>query len=168
MSETGIIRILLVCLGNVCRSPMAHGVLLQKLADSGLADRVHVDSAGTGDHFVGRAADTRARMAAASRGYDLSQMRARRVEPVDFHLFDLILAADRENLSDLMALAPGPAERGKVRLLLEFATKASEDVPDPFQGDWPDFHLALDRIEEAADGLIAAIREGVWDRHASA
>jgi protein-tyrosine phosphatase len=168
MDETGELRILMVCLGNICRSPMAHGVLARKLANAGLGDRVHVDSAGMGDYHVGKGPDTRARMVAGGRGYDISQLRARQVEPVDFHLFDLVLAADKENLADLLALAPAPEERAKVRLLLAYGSRGREEVPDPYEGDWSDFALALDLIEDAADGLVAAIGRGELDRHASA
>ena len=168
MTEQGELRILVVCLGNICRSPMAHGVLARKLEAAGLAERVHVDSAGTGDYHIGKGPDTRARMIAGSRGYDLSQLRARQVEPVDFRLHDLVLAADKSNLSDLLALAPGPAERAKVRLFLSYANPGREEVPDPYEGDWSDFALALDLIEDAADGLVAAILRGDWGAHASA
>jgi len=168
MNELGELRILVVCLGNICRSPMAHGVLMRKLERAGLGDRVHVDSAGTGDYHIGKGPDTRARMAAGARGYDISQLRARQVEPVDFHLYDLVLAADKANLSDLLALAPGAPERNKVRLLLAYGGQGREEVPDPYEGDWNDFALALDLIEDAADGLVAAIARGDWNRHATA
>ena len=168
MEQPGEVRILVVCLGNICRSPMAHGVLMRKLENAGLADRVHVDSAGMGDYQVGKGPDTRARMVAGGRGYDLSQVRARQVEPVDFQLFDLILASDKENLADLLALAPGPAERAKIRLLLAFGGRGREEVPDPYEGDWADFTLALDLIEDAVDGLVAAIGRGELDGNASA
>jgi len=168
VNELGELRILVVCLGNICRSPMAHGVLVRKLERAGLADRVHVDSAGTGDYHIGKGPDARARMAAASRGYDISQQRARQVEPVDFHLYDLVLAADKVNLSDLLALAAGPGERDKVRLLLAYGSRGRDEVPDPYEGDWADFELALDLIENAVDGLVAAIVRGDWDGHASA
>lgn len=168
MNELGELRILVVCLGNICRSPMAHGVLNRKLERAGLGDWVHVDSAGTGDYHVGKGPDTRARMAAGSRGYDISQLRARQVEPVDFHLYDLVLAADKGNLADLLALAPGQPERNKVRLLLAFGSQGTDEVPDPYEGDWADFAHALDLIEDAADGLVAAIARGDWGRHATA
>lgn len=168
MNELGELRILIVCLGNICRSPMAHGVLTRKLERAGLGDRVHVDSAGTADYNIGHGPDTRARMAAGARGYDISQVRARQVEPVDFYLFDLILAADKTNLSDLLALAPGPGERDKVRLLLAYGSQGTDEIPDPIGGDSTDFARALDLIEDAADGLVAAIANGHWDRHATA
>lgn len=168
VNELGELRILVICLGNICRSPMAHGVLMRKLERAGLGDRVHVDSAGTGDYHIGKGPDPRARMAAGARGYDISQLRARQVEPVDLHLFDLVLAADKTNLSDLLALAAGPAEREKVRLLLSYGSPGRDEVPDPYEGEWSDFELALDLIEDAVDGLVAAITRGERDDHASA
>ncbi|WP_443081405.1 low molecular weight protein-tyrosine-phosphatase [Thiohalorhabdus sp.] len=161
-------RILVVCLGNICRSPMAQGILARKLDEAGLGDRVQVDSAGTGDYQVGKGPDVRARMSAGSRGYDLSRMRARQVEVVDFRLHDLILATDRGNQADLQALAPDAADRRKVRLFLEYASGNRDEVPDPYQGDWSDFALALDLLEAGAEGLVAAIQRGDWDRGASA
>lgn len=168
MTDQAHLRILVVCLGNICRSPMAHGVLARKLEEAGLADRVQVDSAGTSDYQQGKGPDSRSRMVAASRGYDLSRMRARQMEPVDFRLHDLILAADRTNLADLQEMAPDPGEARKVRLFLEYAGAAGDDIPDPYQGEWSDFVRALDLIEAGADGLVAAIRRGDWDRGASA
>lgn len=168
MTDQAHLRILVVCLGNICRSPMAHGVLVRKLEEAGLADRVHVDSAGTSDYQLGKGPDSRARMVAGSRGYDLSRMRARQVEPVDFRLHDLILAADRTNLADLQEMAPDPGEARKVRLFLEYAGAGGDDIPDPYKGEWSDFVRALDLIEAGADGLVAAIRRGDWNRGASA
>lgn len=168
MTHPAHLRILVVCLGNICRSPMAQGVLARRLEVAGLASRVHVDSAGTGDYHLGKGPDARARMVAASRGYDLSRLRARQVESVDFRLHDLILAADRSNRADLQNLAPDPAERGKVRLLLDYAAGPRDEVPDPYQGSWADFAFSLDLIEAGADGVVAAIQRGDWDRDAPA
>ncbi|HKJ88626.1 MAG TPA: low molecular weight protein-tyrosine-phosphatase [Gammaproteobacteria bacterium] len=168
MSDPAVIRILVVCLGNICRSPMAHGVLQQKLDEAGLSDRVVVDSAGTGDYHIGSMPDRRACEAAAGRGYDLSTLRARQVQPVDLVRFDLILAADSENFADLVALAPGPAERSKVRYLLDFANSREQEVPDPYEEEARAFSRVLDLVEEAADGLVEALRSGEWSANASA
>jgi protein-tyrosine phosphatase len=157
MAQAGEIRILVVCLGNICRSPMAHGVLERKLAAAGLDQRVRVDSAGTGDYHIGKGPDPRARDAAGERGYDLSHLRARQVEFTDLERFDLVLVADRENYADLMALASGEDERGKIRLLLSYGRSEREEVPDPYEGGTADFDLALDLIEDAADGVVAAL-----------
>ena len=145
---------------------MAHGVLEHKLAEAGLAGRIQADSAGTGDHFAGQAPDPRARQAAAERGYDLTGMRARSVERADFARFDLILALDREVLADLQALAPGKEDREKVRLLMDFGTRRAAEVPDPYQRPGSAFETALDLIEDAAEGLVAHLRE--LDGHPSA
>jgi protein-tyrosine phosphatase len=157
MTDPTEIRILVVCLGNICRSPMAHGVLERKLAEAGLAQHVRVDSAGTGDYHLGKQADPRARQAAAERGYELDHLRARQVDPADLTAFDLILAADRENYLDLMALAADATERERIRMLLAYGGSTREEVPDPYEGGTADFDLALDLIEDAADGVIAAL-----------
>lgn len=106
-------KVLFVCLGNICRSPTAEGVLRHKLRAAGLEDRVEVDSAGTGDWHVGKAPDGRTRQAALRRGYDLSAQRARQVEAADFQRFDLILAMDKSNLRNLQALRPGGSRRSR-------------------------------------------------------
>lgn len=164
----GEIRILAVCLGNICRSPTAHGVLQRKLEEAGLDGRVRVDSAGTGDYHIGKMPDPRAREAAAGRGYDLTGLRARQVEPDDFRRFHLILAADSENYADLVALAPSPADRTKVRYLLDFAASPEQEVPDPYAESEEAFDRVLDLVEEAADGLVEAVQTGEWIAHASA
>jgi len=157
MDQPGDLRILVVCLGNICRSPMAHGVLERKLATAGLDHRVRVDSAGTGDYHIGKGPDPRARDAAGERGYVVGHLRARQVDFTDLERFDLVLAADRENYADLMALAANEAERAKIRLLLSYGGSAREEVPDPYEGGTADFDLALDLIEDAVDGVVAAL-----------
>ncbi|KPV40095.1 hypothetical protein AN478_08020 [Thiohalorhabdus denitrificans] len=164
----GEIRILVVCLGNICRSPTAHGVLQRKLEDAGLDGRVQVDSAGTGDYHIGKMPDPRACEAAAGRGYDLTGLRARQVEPGDFKRFHLILAADSENYADLVALAPSAADRDKVRFLLDFAASPDQEVPDPYAEADEAFDRVLDLAEEAADGLVEAVQTGEWVTYASA
>lgn len=145
-------RILCVCLGNICRSPTAEAVLRAKGGD-----RIEVDSAGTGGWHIGKPPYGPAIAAGASRGYDLTPLRARRFEARDFDEFDLILAMDRQNLADIEALRP-PGSVTPVRLFLDYApgTETAE-VPDPyFTGD---FDGALDLIEAAAEGLLAGIGE---------
>ncbi|MFA9462032.1 low molecular weight protein-tyrosine-phosphatase [Thiohalorhabdus methylotrophus] len=161
-------RILVVCLGNICRSPTAHAVLERKLAEAGFAGRVQVDSAGTGDYHIGGVPDPRACEAAAERGYDLTHLRARQVEPADFVRFDMILAADSENFADLVALAPGAAERAKVKYLLDYAGSPEQEIPDPYEEEAQAFGRVLDLVEEAADGLVEALQSGDWTTHASA
>jgi protein-tyrosine phosphatase len=151
-------RVLMVCMGNICRSPTAEGVLRHKLETAGLADMVEVDSAGTHGYHVGDPPDRRATHHARRRGYDLSALRARRVVDADFEAFDLILAMDWDNLGELEADCP-PAHRHKLRRLTEFASKASHPtVPDPYYGGADGFETVLDLVEDACDGLIRHLR----------
>ena len=152
-------KILFVCLGNICRSPTAAGVLRTLAAREAPELSIEVDSAGTAGYHVGEPPDPRTRQAAARRGYDLSALRARIVEPGDFERFDLIVAMDRENLRVLRRRAP-PAAHERLRLLLEFAPEAGpEDVPDPYDGGPNGFEEVLDLIEAAARGLLAHLRQ---------
>ncbi len=149
------IAVLMICMGNICRSPTAEGVLRAKLAAAGLADRVRVDSAGTHAYHVGEPPDGRAQAHAARRGYDLSALRARAVDAGDYQRFDLLLAMDWDNLALLQDDCPPGSER-KLRRLMEFAPGgAGEVVPDPYYGDSQGFEDVLDRVEAACDGLIA-------------
>ena len=150
-------RILFVCLGNICRSPTAEGVFRHKLRAAGLEDRVLVDSAGTGDWHVGKAPDSRTRQAAQRRGYDLSALRARQVEVADFQRFDLILAMDQSNLRNLEALRPAGAQ-ADLDLYLRRYELALDEVPDPYYGGDDGFEQVLDLIEQASDALLAEIR----------
>lgn len=140
-------RILCVCLGNICRSPMAEGVVRAKARTAG--KDVDVDSAGTGAWHIGNPPDVRGLMAASARGYDNSDQRARQVAPRDFHEFELILAMDRNNLMDLQAARPRDA-RCEIRLF----DWQGREIPDPYYGGPEDYELALDMVEEAADHLI--------------
>ena len=153
-------KILFVCLGNICRSPTAEGVF-RVMAARELPDRVlTIDSAGTAGYHVGDPPDRRTREAAARRGYDLSALRARVVEPRDFDAFDLILAMDRQNLRTLERHAPAHA-RERLRLFLQFAPESGVlDVPDPYYGGVNGFEHVLDLIESASQGLCAALRSG--------
>lgn len=141
-------RVLMVCLGNICRSPTAEAVLRAKLQAAGLAPRVEVDSAGTGSWHVGDAPDARSQRHASKRGYDLSALRARRVAEDDFHRFDLILAMDEDNLADLKRLAPDGAHRAELRLF------AHIEVPDPYSGGPAGFERVLDLVEVASDTWV--------------
>ncbi|HEY0768078.1 MAG TPA: low molecular weight protein-tyrosine-phosphatase [Steroidobacteraceae bacterium] len=152
-------RILFVCLGNICRSPTAEAVLRTLAARDAPELAIEVDSAGTAAYHVGEPPDPRARQAAARRGYDLMALRARIVEPVDFERFDLVLAMDRENLRVLRGSAPTSAHE-RLRLFLEFAPEAGpEDVPDPYYGGPNGFEEVLDLVEAAARGLLAHLRQ---------
>jgi protein-tyrosine phosphatase len=154
------VRVLFVCMGNICRSPTALGVMRHLLAEKGLADVVEVDSAGTGGWHVGEPPDPRATAAARARGITLDGA-ARQIDPTDFDEFDLILAADRANLADLRAIAP-PGTEHKVRLLREFDPASvgapDLDVPDPYYGGHHGFDEVLDLVDAACRGLLAEIR----------
>ena len=154
-------RILFVCMGNICRSPTAEGVMRRLLETEGLADRVELDSAGIGDWHAGDPPDARATAAARRRGVTLDGA-ARMVQPDDFERFDLLVAMDRENVRDLLAVAPDEQAAGKVRLLREFdpttAGAPDLDVPDPYYGAERGFETVLDMVEAACRGLLDELR----------
>ena len=151
-------KVLFVCLGNICRSPTAEVVFRAAASREAPDIALEIDSAGTAAYHVGEAPDRRTRQAAARRGYDLSQLRARVVEPRDFEYFDLILAMDRENLRTLERRAPQHV-RERLRLFLEFAPEAGlSEVPDPYYGGPNGFEDVLDLIEAASRGLIEHLR----------
>jgi protein-tyrosine phosphatase len=156
------VRILFVCLGNICRSPTAEGVMAALCDQAGLDAEIELDSAGTGAWHVGSPPDARASAAARDRGIALGGA-ARQVVSEDFEAFDLILAMDRSNLSDLQRIAP-PGARRKVRLLREFdpASAGLEDldVPDPYYGSGNGFEQVLDLVQSACEGLLREIRAG--------
>jgi low molecular weight protein-tyrosine phosphatase len=150
-------RLLFVCLGNICRSPMAEGVFRRIAEEEGVLDLFDIDSAGLGHWHIGQAPDSRAQKAARGRGIDISGQSARQVKHGDFARYDLLLAMDEDNFQELVQLAPADA-RHKVRRFLDFAPKArTKNVPDPFFGGPEGFDHALDLIEQAARGLLASL-----------
>jgi low molecular weight protein-tyrosine phosphatase len=152
-----MVRVLFVCMGNICRSPLAQGVFENVLRREGLEDEVFVDSAGTGAWHVGEPPDRRAQRSASSRGLDLSSQRARRIAPEDCEYFDYILTMDEENYRAVASLCRGSAV---VRPFLDFAHDTQErEVPDPFYGGPEVFEHVLDLVEEASEGLLEDIRE---------
>ncbi|MBG8560914.1 low molecular weight phosphotyrosine protein phosphatase [Pseudomonas qingdaonensis] len=150
-------RVLFVCLGNICRSPTAEGVLRHQLKLAGLEDQVEVASAGTGDWHVGKPPDSRTRRAALARGYDLSAQRAQQVSAQDFSRYDLILAMDTSNLGHLKALQPsvGTAE---LDLFLRRYEGELDEVPDPYYGGEEGFEQVLDLIELACSKLVVELK----------
>lgn len=150
--------VLMVCTGNICRSPTAEGVLRRRLREAGLAERVHVDSAGTHDYHVGSPPDERSSHHASLRGYDLSDQRARQVRPADFERFDLILAMDNGHMELLEADCP-LQHRHKLRRMMEFAPAGlADEVADPYYGGKQGFETVLDHIEAACDGVLRHLR----------
>jgi protein-tyrosine phosphatase len=151
-------RVLMVCMGNICRSPTAEGVLRQRLQRAGLDKVVVVDSAGTYGGHAGNAPDPRAQRHALQRGVDLSRQRARRVTAEDFRRFSLVVAMDDDNLAALQALRP--PEAPPPRLLTEFSSRpdAPREVPDPYYGGPEGFEHVLDLIEDACDGLVTHLQ----------
>ncbi len=154
-----MVRVLFVCMGNICRSPTAEGAFQALLRQQGLGHCVEIDSAGTHAFHVGEPPDLRAQAAARARGIELADLRARRIAPSDFESFDLIVAMDKENHDALLTRCPNPAYREKVRLLMEFDPSASiESVPDPYYGGAIGFERVLDLVEQASIGLLAYLR----------
>lgn len=149
--------VLFVCLGNICRSPTAEGVFRQLLSNRNLQELFVVDSAGTGDWHIGNPPDRRAQNAAAERGIDISNLRARQVNDRDIHRFDYVIAMDRANRQELITLV-GQTHAHKVHLLLEFTDIAGfNEVPDPYYGGERGFDQVLDLIEQASEGLLQHI-----------
>jgi protein-tyrosine phosphatase len=157
------VRLLFVCLGNICRSPTAEGVMRALVAQAGLADEIEVDSAGTGSWHVGESPDARASAAARARDIELTGP-ARQVRREDFERFDLVLAMDAANLSQLRSLAPDEQARARVHMLREFdpASAGGEDldVPDPYYGAAGGFEEVLDLVQAACAGLLDQLRSG--------
>lgn len=157
------VRVLFVCLGNICRSPTAEGVFRKLAADEAPELALEIDSAGTGDYHIGEPPDPRAQAAARRRGVELAGLRARQFEAADLQQFDYVLAMDRANLAVIRRAADADTGMARVGLFLEFAPEQGvAEVPDPYFGGDTGFDRVLDLIEAASRGLLAHIRE----RHA--
>ena len=151
-------RILVVCLGNICRSPMAEGMLRARIEASPFAGRVELDSAGTGNWHVGHPPDPRAVACVHAAGVDSAGLRGRQLRREDFHHFDWILCADRQNLRDVQALAPLRMKQ-RASLLLEWAGVPGDgEIPDPYTGNARHFEHVRKLLEKAADGVVARLR----------
>lgn len=157
MSEKRV-KVLFVCMGNICRSPMAEGVFKHQVKQAGLDDSIATDSAGTHDYHIGEPPDPRAQRAASRRGYDLSALRGRQVSRGDFGEYDYLLAMDETNLRALERLCPS-RQAHKLKLFMTFSTgEALREVPDPYYGGEQGFERVLDMVERAAQGLLDHLR----------
>jgi len=153
------INVLFICMGNICRSPTAHGVFESLVATQGLEDKIFVDSAGTHSYHVGEMPDQRAMKAALFRRLDLSSQRARQVEASDFERFQYVIAMDEDNVNNLKRVSGGERVQ-KIQLFMNFANRWEEhEVPDPYYGSGEHgFERVLDMVEDAAEGLLAHIK----------
>ena len=153
------LHIVFFCMGNICRSPTAHGVFRQRVEQAGLQDWVHIDSAGTHNYHPGKAPDARTQHHALKRGYDLSDLRARQLVDADFEQAHLLLGMDWDNMALAESMAPAQSVR-KLRRLTEFCHRHTEPVvPDPYYGGAPDFERVLDLVEDACDGLLLHVKK---------
>ena len=152
------VRVLMVCLGNICRSPTAEAMLRRRAHEAGLDGRLEVDSAGTSDYHVDSPPDRRAIAHGERRGLRMQHLRGRQVAAADFHRFDWILAMDEDNLANLERARP-PGSRARLALLMSFAPEAgAREVPDPYHGGAEGFERVLDLTAAAADGFIRSLR----------
>ena len=157
MPEKSTVSVLFVCMGNICRSPTAHGVFQQLVDDQGLADIIRVDSAGTHSYHIGNPPDARSQAAAKDRGVDLSGLRARRFVAADFEDFDYLIGMDEDNVRHMQAQRPEHANT-RAELMLDYSNQYTRpDVPDPYFGN-DGFDLVFDMIDDASKGLLRHIR----------
>lgn len=155
---TDVVKVLFVCMGNICRSPTAHGVFRSLVDREGLADRIDIDSAGTHAYHVGSRPDKRAMATAAGRGVDLSDLVARRVDERDFDIFDYVLAMDQENFLSLSEICPD-RHIEKIHMFMDFAPQMrTREVPDPYYGGAAGFERVFDLVEAASLALLDDIR----------
>ncbi len=158
-ADADSLHVLFVCMGNICRSPTAHGVFRQRVAQAGLADRITVDSAGTHDYHPGEPPDPRSQAHAARRGYDVADLRARTLRPSDFEQADCIVVMDDANLALTTRRCPA-ALRHKIHRMTAFCSApAPREVPDPYSGGPGGFERVLDLIEDGCDGLLQQVRQ---------
>lgn len=155
MADTRI-KVLMVCLGNICRSPTAEAVFRAQVESQGLADYFEIDSAGTGSWHIGKSPDARSMRAALNRNYDMSAQRARQVTPEDMAVFDYVFAMDRQNLHDLIDMSD-PVHHDKISLFLHHGNMGHDEVPDPYYSGTDGFELVLDLIEDASTSLLRTL-----------
>lgn len=156
---TDKVQILFVCLGNICRSPTAHGVFRQAVEQAGLTRRIGIDSCGTGDWHVGKSPDPRAVAAALKRGVDISDLRARQIQPMDLHQYDYVLVMDRQNLADVIRLWRQHGGTEPDLFLNHGDPDDTDEVPDPYYGGDQGFERVIDLIERASQALLADTRD---------
>ena len=154
-----MVKVLFVCMGNICRSPTAEAVFRARVEEASLAQQILIDSVGTHDYHIGKSPDKRTQHAAKQRGYDMSDLRGRQVELADFSRFDYVLAMDNDNMAILYRLCP-KEQRGRLGMFLQYASKHKQrEVPDPYYGGEDGFERVLDMVEDAAEGLLRHIKE---------
>jgi protein-tyrosine phosphatase len=167
MARTHDFHVIFFCMGNICRSPTAHGVFRSRLATTDWAHRVRVDSAGTHNYHPGSAPDPRTQRHAGARGWDLSDLRARQLHANDFEQADLLLGMDWDNMALAEAMCP-PPHRSKLRRLTEFCLRHTDTlVPDPYYSGDAGFELVLDLVEDASEGLLRHIERVLHERGAA-
>jgi len=154
-----MVKVMFVCMGNICRSPTAHGVFRKLVQDDGYADDIYIESSGTHAYHVGEAPDSRAQHTARQRGLDMSDLRAQKVRSSDFSEFDYILPMDQDNY-DILIRSSSPEHHNKIRMFLSFAPSvSSREVPDPYYGGTGGFDLVFDMVEAGSRGLLDDIIE---------
>ena len=160
MNDDIHVRVLFVCMGNICRSPTAHGVFRKLVEDAGLVDRIEIDSAGTHAYHEGEPPDRRAQQTALRHGIEMHDLRARRARSEDFEYFDYILAMDQDNYHSLSSICPeGSGLERRLMLLMDFAPHMRvREVPDPYYGASGGFETVYDMVEAAVSGLLEDIR----------
>ena len=157
MSLEKPIKVLFVCMGNICRSPTAHGVFQSKVDALGLGEKILVDSAGTHSYHIGSAPDMRSQTIAQTRGIDLEELSARRFSTEDFFKFDYLIGMDHSNVADMLAIKPDNTD-ARVNLMLDYSNNfEQQEIPDPYFSN-DGFDLVFDMIDDAADGLLREIR----------
>lgn len=154
-----MIKVLFVCLGNICRSPTADGLMRQLVKEAGLENKILIDSAGTSGMHSGKGPDARTQAVAKEKGCDLSQLKARQFVAEDFNEFDYILAMDNSNLTNILKLAPNEALKDKAQLFLNFGNSDLTQVPDPYHGGEEGFYQVYDLILATCKQLLAHLQE---------